>query len=74
MADKPSLNPLPGQLRASSSDLNGPSSLPDVEIGLRSTERVKLVLQRCERSSAPHHLLVRIRETLITITTRDRSH
>jgi hypothetical protein len=74
MADKPSLNPLPGQLRASSSDLNGSSSLPDVEIGLRSTERVKLVLQRCERSSAPHHLLVRIRETLITITTRDRSH
>ena len=56
------------------SDLNGSSSLPaDVEIRLRSTERVKVVLQRCERSSAPHHLLVRIRETLISITTRDRS-
>ena len=75
MADKPPLNPVPGQLRASSSDLDGSSGFtPDFEIRLRSTERVKIVLQRCERSSAPHHLLVRIRETLISITTRDRSH
>ncbi len=75
MADKPSFNPFPGQLRAPSSDHNGSSSLPaDVEIRLRSTERVRVVLQRCcERSSAPHHLLVRIRETLISITTRDPS-
>ena len=75
MADKPPLNPVPGQLRASSSDLDGSSSFPlDFEIRLRSTERVRVVLQRCGRSSAPHHLLVRIRETLISITTRDRSH
>lgn len=74
MADKPSLNPTPGPMRASCPDSNGSSSLTsEVEIRLRSTERVRLVLQRCERNSAPHHLLLRIRETLISITSRDRS-
>jgi hypothetical protein len=74
MADKPSLNPIPGPARVSSPGHNGLSNLPsDVEIRLQSTERVKVVLQRCGRTNAPHHLLVRIRETLISITTRDRS-
>jgi hypothetical protein len=74
MADKPSLNRIPGPARASSPGFNGSPNLPpDVEIRLQSTERVKVVLQRCERTNAPHHLLVRIRETLISITTRDRS-
>jgi hypothetical protein len=74
MADKPPSNSLPGQLPASPSGSNGSSSLPtDVEIRLRSTERVKVVLQqRCERSCAPDHLVVRIRETLISVTTRTR--
>jgi hypothetical protein len=72
MADKPFLDPF-RESRASPSDLNGSSTLPsDVEIRLRSTERVKIVLRRCERSNAPHHLLVRIRETLISITSSDR--
>ena len=75
MADKPPLNSPAGSLRAIASDSNGSSRLGgDVEIRLRSTERIKLVLQRCGRSSAPDHLLIRIRETLISITTRDRSH
>jgi hypothetical protein len=74
MADKPSFNPLDGHPRTPPSDLDGSSTLPsDVEIRLRSTERIRYVLQRCERSSAPHHLLIRIRETLISITARDRS-
>jgi hypothetical protein len=74
MADKPSVNPLPASLRdACSQDLTGsggPSS--DVEIRLRSTEKIRFVLQRCERTSAPQHLLVRIRETLISITATSR--
>jgi hypothetical protein len=71
MADKPPLHRDSGPLRVPS---NGSSPLPtDVEVRLQSTERVKIVLQRCERTNAPHHLLVRIRETLISITTRDRS-
>lgn len=79
MADKPSLGPLHGSLRDTcSQDLSGPGGLAsEVEIRLRSTEKIKLVIQRCERTNAPHHLLVRIRETLISITTRDptpRSH
>jgi hypothetical protein len=74
MADKPPLNRLSGP-RSKAPDLNGPTRLSaDVEIQLRSTERIRLVVQRCERSSAPDHLLVRIRETLISITTRGRSH
>ena len=77
MADKPSVNSFPDSLRASSSDdLSGPvGPTSEVEIRLRSTEKVKIVLQRCERTNAPHHLLMRIRETLITITTttRDRT-
>jgi hypothetical protein len=77
MADKPALDPLAASLRdACSQDLTGPSGLTsEVEIRLRSTERVKVVLQRCERTNAPHHLLMRIRETLISITTstRDRT-
>ena len=73
MADKPPSSSPPGQLRASPSGSNGPSSLPtDFEIRLRSTERVKIVLQRCERSCAPDHLVVRIRETLVSVTTRPR--
>jgi hypothetical protein len=71
MAEKP-LNRGSGPTRPSPSDTNGSSSLPaDFEIRLRSTERVKLVLQRCGRCSAPQHLLIRIRETLISFTTRD---
>jgi hypothetical protein len=74
MADKPLPESTSGLSRLSTSDLDGSSTFPsDVEIRLRSTERVKFVLQRCGRSAAPHHLLVRIRETLISITTRDRS-
>jgi hypothetical protein len=74
MADKPSFNPFDGHSRTLPSDLDDSSTLPsDVEIRLRSTERVRFLLQRCERSSAPHHLLIRIRETLISITARDRS-
>jgi len=79
MADKPSVNPfgLPGA--ASSPDLTSPDGFSaDVEVRLRSTEKVKLVLQRCERSCAPQHLLIRIRETLITVIRRaderPRSH
>jgi hypothetical protein len=74
MADKPSVNPFPGSLRANcSEDLDGSGGLAsEVEIRLRSTEKVKVVLQRCGRNSAPHHLLVRIRETLISITTTPR--
>jgi hypothetical protein len=74
MPDKPSLNRhLGGPPRANSPEFDGSPSLPpDVEIRLQSTERVKVVLQRCERTNAPHHLLVRIRETLISVTTRDR--
>jgi hypothetical protein len=75
MADKPSPAPNPGSLRGScSEDLTSPGSLPseEVEFRLRSTERIKLVVQRCERTSAPQHLLVRIRETLISITTTSR--
>ena len=37
-------------------------------------DELKLVLQRCGRCSAPEHLLIRIRETLISVTTRDRPH
>lgn len=75
MADKPPLNRISGPSRVTASGANGSSRLAaDVEIQLRSTERVKLVLQRCERSCAPDHLLLRIRETLISITTRHRSH
>lgn len=77
MADKPSVNTGLGPLRAApSQDCDSASSLPaDVELRLRSTERIKLVLQqRCERCSAPVHLLVRIRETIVSITaTRDRT-
>jgi hypothetical protein len=77
MADKPSLDPIPRSLRpASSQELTGPGGVTsEVEIRLRSTEKIKLVVQRCERTNAPHHLLVRIRETLISITTtaRDRT-
>jgi hypothetical protein len=75
MADKPFPDSDPfRQSRVSPSDHNGSSNLAsDVEIRLRSTERVRFVLQRCERSNAPHHLLVRIRETLISITNSDRS-
>ncbi len=76
MADKPSVNPFPGSLASQLLRGPHPSRLAsDVEIRLRSTEKIKVVLQRCERSSAPHHLLVRIRETLISITTtpRDRT-
>lgn len=74
MSDKPSFNRNPVPPRASSPGSNGSQRLSsDVEIQLRSTERIKVVLQRCERTNAPHHLLVRIRETLITITTRDRT-
>jgi hypothetical protein len=78
MADKPSQTPVPAALRASSSrDLTSPGGFGsdvDVEIRLRSTEKIKLVVRRCGRTNAPHHLLVRIRETLISITstTRDR--
>jgi hypothetical protein len=72
MAEKPPLNRSPGPMRFSPSDPDGASSLPaDFEIRLRSTERVKLVLQRCERCCAPQHLLIRIREVLISVTTRD---
>ena len=73
MADKPSATPIPGSSRAdSSSDLSGRDGLPaDFEVRLRSTEKVKIVLRRCERSNAPAHLLVRIRETLISISTPD---
>ena len=75
MADKPPLRSTFGPPRANASDSNGSSRLGgDVEIRLRSTERIRLVLQRCGRSSAPEHLLIRIRETLISITTRDRTH
>jgi hypothetical protein len=75
MADKPSANPLSGSFRASSStDLQSSAGVPpEVEIRLRSTEKVKLVLQRCERTSAPHHLLVRIRELIVTITRHEGS-
>jgi hypothetical protein len=61
-------------MRAScSQDFTSPGSLAsDVEIRLRSTEKIKLVVQRCGRTNAPHHLLVRIRETLISITTTSR--
>jgi hypothetical protein len=69
MADKPPLNSSAGPHRAIASDSNGSSRLAgDVEIRLRSTERIKLVLQRCGRCSAPEHLLIRIRETLISVT------
>ena len=72
MADKPPLNRSPGP--SPSPDSNGSSGFPpDFEIRLRSTERVKIVLQRCERSCAPQHLLVRIRETLISIFPGDGS-
>ena len=73
MADKPSATPTPGSSRATSApDLSGQDGLPaDFEVRLRSTEKVKIVLRRCERSNAPHHLLIRIRETLISISTRD---
>jgi hypothetical protein len=73
MADKPSATPPSGGSPAASSrDHSSPNgSLSEVEIRLRSTERVKLVLKRCGRCSAPGHLLVRIRETLIAITTTD---
>lgn len=72
MAEKPPLNRSPGPVRPSPSDPIGSSSLPaDFEIRLRSTERVKVVLQRCERCCAPQHLVIRIRETLISVTTRD---
>jgi hypothetical protein len=73
MADKPFLDPF-RQSRQSPSDLNGSSTLPsDVEIRLRSTERIRFVLRRCERTNAPHHLLMRIRETLISISSPDRT-
>lgn len=73
MADKPSANPLSGSFRASSSsDLQSPGVVPpEVEIRLRATEKVRLVLQRCERSSAPQHLMIRIRELIVSITHRD---
>ena len=81
MADKPPLNrravppATSGPSRAIASDSNGSSRLAaDVEIQLRSTERIKVVLQRCGRSCAPDHLLIRIRETIISITTRDRAN
>jgi hypothetical protein len=70
MADKPSVNRSSGRSRLSPSD-NGSSRLPpDFEIRLRSTERIKVVLQRCQRCCAPQHLLIRIRETLIAIDLR----
>jgi hypothetical protein len=73
MADKPPLNRSNGPYRAIASDSNGSSQLGgDFEIRLRSTERVKMVLQRCGRCSAPDHLLISILETLISIHTRDR--
>ena len=78
MADKPQ-TPVPAAMRAGcSQDLTGPAGFGsdvDVEVRLRSTEKIKLVVQRCERTNAPHHLLVRIRETLISITStgRDRT-
>ena len=72
MADKPSGNQVPGSFRAASSqELSGPNGHGDFEIRLRSTERIKLVLQRCARCSAPQHLVVRIHETLIEVTSRD---
>lgn len=75
MADKPPLNRSNAPYRAIASESNGSSQLGgDVEIRLRSTERVKMVLQRCGRCSAPEHLLIRIRETLISIHSRDRPH
>jgi len=68
MSDKPRIQRTSGPTRSSSPDLSGSNGLPaDFEIRLRSTERVKLVLQRCERCCAPQHLVVRIRETLISI-------
>jgi hypothetical protein len=77
MADKPALDPRAAAPRdGCSQDLTGPAGLTsEVEIRLRSTEKIRIVLQRCERSNAPHHLLRRIRETLISITTttRDRT-
>jgi hypothetical protein len=75
MADKPSADHGNGSFRADlTPDLDGQAALPpDFEVRLRSTERIRLVLQRCERCCAPHHLLIRIHEILISVSTRDGS-
>ena len=75
MADKPSVNEGNGSFRADSSkDLDGQGGLPpDFEVRLRSTERIRVVLQRCERCCAPRHLLIRIHEILISVSPSDGS-
>ena len=63
--DDKSSDPLAGASAAADSPSTDDASA-DYELRLRSTERVRLLLQRrALRCSAPRHLVVKIRQSLI---------
>lgn len=61
MADEPVADPVP---RGASSE-GGEGSTGDLEVLLRATERVRIVVRRTGRSCAPESLLIRIRRSLL---------
>jgi len=68
MDDQSGDRPQPLPLEPRSDEDLASVEVGEFELRLRSTERVRTVVRRsCVRCSAPRHLIVRIRESLIVV-------